>query len=206
MAIFIFAVVVSSVYGAYRTIFTIIHSSEKHAVLADRGGFVLSRMTEDLQSLILGKSGYFLGEEQSFAGARKDNLSFLSSAQIILGKTDMPRGRVLIRYFAEVDDRSGLFSLYRSEVAIMPGVKLDEEVTQKYLLCSGLKEIRFTYHDMAGSVVTTWKSDSDDTGKDQATPKIPFMVELELVFSENTSAKKTQVFRTIVALPQQGDR
>ena len=206
LAMFVFALVVSSVYGAYKATFAIIHSSEHQATIADRGGFVLSRITEDLESLILGKGGFFFGEEQSFAGGRKDSLSFLSSAQIILGKTDVPRGRVLINYFVEVDDRSGLLSLYRAETAILPGVNMGEGVRQKYLLCSGLKELRFTYHDTIGNVITTWQGDGSDMDKDREAQMLPVTVGVELVFPETALGKKMQVFRTIVALPQQGNR
>lgn len=206
LAMFVFALVVSSVYGSYKATFAIIHGSEHQAAIADRSGFVLARITEDLESLILGKGVFLFGEEQSFAGGRKDSLSFLSSAQIILGKTDMPHGRILISYLAEVDDRSGLLSLYRAETAILPGVKFGEGVRQKNLLCSGLKELRFTYHDTAGNVITTWKGDGSDKDKNREAQLIPVMVGVELIFPETVLDKKMQVFRTIVALPQQGNR
>jgi len=206
LAMFVFALVVSSVYGSYKATFAIIHGSEHQATIADRSGFVLSRITEDLESLILGKGGFLFGEEQTFAGGRKDSLSFLSSAQIILGKTDVSRGRILLSYLAEVDDRSGLLFLYRAETAILPGVKFGEGMTQKYLLCSGLKEIRFTYRDTAGNMITTWKGDGSDMDKGQEAQMLPVMVGVELLFPETVYSQKTQVFRTIVTLPQQGNK
>jgi general secretion pathway protein J len=206
LAMFVFALVVSSVYGSYKATFAIIQGSEHQATIADRSGFVLSRITEDLESLILGKDGFLFGEEQSFAGRRKDSLSFVSSAQIILGKTDVRRGRILISYLAEVDDRSGLLSLFRAETAILPGVKFGEGVSQKNLLCGGLKELRFTYHDSSGKVITTWKGDGSDIDNGQEAQMLPVMVGVELLFAEGALDKKMQVFRAIVALPQQGTR
>ncbi len=206
VAMFVLALVVSSVYGSYKATFAIIHGSEHQATIADRSGFVLTRIAEDLESLILGKGGFLFGEEQSFAGGRKDSLSFLSSAQIILGKTDVSRGRILISYLAEIDDRSGLLFLYRTETAILPGVKFGQGVMQKYLLCSGLKELRFTYHDKEGNMITTWNTNGSDIDKGKEAQMLPVMVGVELLFPETAYNQKTQVFRTIVALSQQGNR
>ncbi|MFH0784259.1 MAG: prepilin-type N-terminal cleavage/methylation domain-containing protein [Pseudomonadota bacterium] len=202
LAIFIFSLVVASVYGAYKVTFSVVHDSEHQALVADRSGFVLTRLTEDLESLILGKGAFLLGEEQSYAGARKDGLSFLSSAQVFLGKTDMPRGRLLISYLAEIDDRSGLLSLYRSETEVLPGIKIGEGMTQKHLLCSGLKELKLTYRDKTGNEVTTWKSDGNTAEDSQESTKLPLMVGVEMVFPEAAVGQKVQVFRTSIALPQ----
>lgn len=202
LAIFIFSLVVASVYGAYKASFSIIHDSEHQALFADRSGFVLSRITDDLESLILGEGAFLLGEEQSFAGGRQDRLSFLSSAQVFLGKTDMPRGRLLISYFAEIDDRSGLLNLYRSETEVLPGIRIGEGTTQKHLLCSDLAEMKFTYREKAGNGMTTWKSEENIAEEGQESTKLPVMVGVEMIFPETAVGQKVQVFRTSIALPQ----
>lgn len=207
VAMCIFALVVASVYGAYKTTFTTVQGSEHQAVRADRSGFILSRITEDLESLILGKRCLLLGEEHSAAGVHRDSLSFLSSAQILLGKDDIPRGRLLIEYSTDRDERSGLLALYRTETQVFPGVAVGASgVAQKNLLCRDLKEIRFTYHDVSGNILTRWKSDGSDNEKDQEVVKIPVLVYATLVFPGVASEKSEQTFTAGIALAQQGNK
>lgn len=207
VAICIFALVIASVYGAYKTTFSTIQGSEHQAVLADRSGFILARITDDLESMILGNRCFLLGEEHVATGMHSDTLAFVASSQIFLGKDDIPHGRLLIGYITEVDEKSGLLSLYRTETRVFPGVPIgDGGVAEKNLLCTGLKEIRFTYHDAVGNILTTWKSEGSDNEKDQEAVKIPVMVDVALVFPGIASEKSEQTFTTGIALPQQGDK
>jgi general secretion pathway protein J len=206
IAIFIFSLVMVSVYGAYRATFTVVDGSQHEVMLADRGGFILSRLSDDLDSLILGKSCYLRGEEHSIAGARNDSISFLSSAQIILGKSDVPHGRLLITYTAEPDDRSGLLHLYRAETEVLPGVKLGEGRSHKYLLASSLKEVRFTYHGEDGSAVSNWENSGNGAEQGQATSMLPVRVGVELSFPKKTAEGKMQVFKATVNISQQDQR
>lgn len=206
IAVFIFALVMVSVYGAYRSTFAVVDGSQHEVMLADRGGFILSRLGDDLESLILGKDCYLRGEEHSFAGARNDSIAFLSSAQIILGKSDVLHGRLLITYTAEPDDRSGLLHLYRAETEILPGVKLGAGPSHKYLLASGLKEVRFTYYGEDGSVATNWENTGNGSEQGQATSVLPVRVGVELSFPKKTAEGKMQIFKAAVNISQQDQR
>lgn len=206
IAVFIFSLVMASVYGAYRATFVVVHGSQHEVMLADRGGFILSRLGDDLDSLILGKDCYLRGEEHSFSGARNDSISFLSSAQILLGKSDVLHGRLLITYTAEPDDRSGLLHLYRAETEILPGVTLGEGPSHKYLLASGLKEVRFTYYGEDGSAATNWQNSGNGTEHGQASSVLPVRVGVELSFPKKTAEEKMQVFKATVNISQQDQR
>jgi general secretion pathway protein J len=85
---------------------------------------------------------------------------------------------------------------------VLPGIKIGEGMTQKHLLCSGLKELKFTYRDKTGNEVTTWKSDGNTAEDSQESTKLPLMVGVEMVFPEAAVGQKVQVFRTSIALPQ----
>jgi len=206
IAIFIFSLVIATVYGAYRATFAVVDSSQHEVMLADRGGFILSRLGDDLDSLILGKNSFLRGEEHSIAGARNDSISFLSSGQIILGKSDVPHGRLLITYTAEPDDRSGLLHLYRAETEVLPGIKLGEGPSHKYLLASGLKEVRFTYHGEDGSAASNWQKSGTGAEQDQETSVLPVRVGVELSFPKKTVGGRLQVFKATVNISQQDQR
>jgi len=200
LALFIFSLVVALVYATYRVTFGLIHGSEHQAVLAERSGLLLSQLTDDLESLILGDDAFFQGEEQTFNGGRMDRLSFLSSAHIVLGKDEIPRGRTVIGYSVEVDQQTGLLVLYRSETEVLPGVKTGDGLTQKNLFFKGLKELRFTYYDGAGNILTAWNSDAIEGDKSMESSAFPVMVGVELVFPDLSAISKVQVIGSKVAL------
>lgn len=206
LAIFIFAIVISSVYGAYQATFRITRGSEYQAEIAQQGGLVLARITADLESLILGKDGFMEGAEHDFSGARGDSLSFLADAHIVLRKADPPAGRAMIRYAALPDDDSGLLKLYRADTIPLPGVEFREEEARRHLLCAGLKEVRFTYHDLRGNSSADWRSDENGAGGNnggEQLPEFPALIEIELRFAESSDSERSTVFKTAVALPRE---
>jgi prepilin-type N-terminal cleavage/methylation domain-containing protein len=206
LAIFIFAIVISSVYGAYQATFRITRGSEYQTEIAQQGGLVLARITADLESLVLGKGGFMEGAEHDVSGARGDSLSFLADAHVVLRKADPPAGRAIIRYAALPDAGSGLLKLYRADTIPRPGVEFREEEARQHLLCAGLKEVRFTYHDLQGNTSADWRSDDNSTGGNtggEQLPEFPVLVEVELRFAESSSSERSTVFRTAVALPRE---
>ena len=200
LALFIFSLVVALVYATYRVTFSLIHGSEHQAALAEQSGLLLSQLTDDLESLILGDDVFFLGEEQTVNGGRRDRLVFLSSSHIVLEKDEIPRGRTLVGYSAEGDQQSGLLALYRSETEVLPGSKTGEGLTQKHLFFKGLKELRFHYYDSNGNILTAWNSDAIERDKDTESPALPVMVGVELVFPDLSATSKVQVVGAKVAL------
>ena len=58
----------------------------------------------------------------------------------------------MIRYSVQQDADSKLLQLYRVDLPFRPGY-LEQAVSQEkgYLLCDGLRAVRFTYYDQAGN-------------------------------------------------------
>ena len=202
IAMSIFAIVISAVYGAYRATFQITRGSEYQAEVAQHAGIVLDRIAEDLGSLVISKGGFFLGEEHGFAGFRGDSLSFISYAHIILSKSDPPAGRAMIRYSVEQNNKSGLLRLYRSDTILLPGVEPGKEEESRDILCDGLKEVRFTYHDKQGNPNAEWLSNGGGMGGEKPL-EFPAVVEVELHFSEFENSKRSYTYKTAIALPME---
>jgi len=204
IAIFIFAIVISSVYGSYRATFHIIHGSESRLVIAKNARVVVERLAEDLGSLVTGTGGEFKGETHELAGAHGDSLAFVSLAHLILRKSDLHAGQTLIQYQAESDDKTGLLNLYRSEIPLLPGVGADSGKAQKRLMCQGLREISFTYLGRDGDKAEEWQVDEVvPTSGNAASKESPFpaLVYIELKFAESAESDSSTLFRTAVALP-----
>lgn len=205
IAMFIFAIVVSSVYGAYRSSFHVIHGSEYQLQVANNARVVLERLSEDLEAIIPGKEEVFRGERHEYSGKRGDSLSFTSSAHLILRKTDIYSGPSLIRYQVELDNDTGLLDLYRLDKVLLPGIEPDEEDdVRKHLICRGLQEFRFTYRDQDGNESEEWDREEEESsgqdGAEGASP-LPSLVYVELVFADSAESDNSAVFKTAVALP-----
>ena len=204
IAIFIFAIVVSSVYGAYRSAFHVIHGSEYQLHIANSARVVLERLAEDLEAIVPGEDEVFRGERHEYSGKRGDSLSFASAAHLILRKTDINSGPSLIRYQAEPDDETGLLDLYRLDKLLLPGIEPDEEDVRKHLICRGLKEFRFTYRNQDGNESEEWDIEEENSpGQDGAetVSLLPSLVYVELVFADSAESYDSTVFKTAVALP-----
>lgn len=208
IAIFIFAIVISSVYGAYRATFHIVQGSGYQLDIANRARIVIERLSEDLGSIVAGPDGVFHGERHKYADSRGDSLSFVSSAHLVLRKTDMYSGHALIQYQSELDQETGLLNLYRSDTVLLPGnetvVGTDNENGQRHLICQGLAEFRFTYLDRDGNESEEWQMDAvvpPGQGSPPEESPFPSLVFIELKFAKSVDSDSITVFKTAVALP-----
>ncbi len=200
LAIFIFGVVVSAVYGSYSATFYVVNSTEKKMAVATRAQTVLERISEDLASLVQGDEGFFSGEQHENSGMRGDSLSFISATHIGLTKGDNLAGYATISYSAEEDEETGLLKLYRSDSPLIPGKREEEIEDAGYLLCDGLQEVRFSYFDSDNVESEEWQSRDDEAdGENQS---FPVMVTIVLEFADSAESEHVTFFTTSVALPR----
>ncbi len=203
IAIFIFAIVVSSVYGSYRATFHIINGSESRLQIANGARVVFEILAEDLGSIVTGPGVVFRGETNDYSGNRGDSLSFVSSAHLVLRKADIHAGPVLIRYEVEPDAETGLLNLYRLQSVLLPGVAPDEEEAARHLVCRGLQEFRFTYLDRDGNETEEWQVEEREVpgeGTAEEESPLPALVSVELRFAEEMDSDDSTLFKTAVAL------
>ncbi len=209
IAIFIFGIVISSVYGAYRATFTIVHGSEYQLEITNKARAVVERLQTDLGSVVTGPGVVFRGERHAYADAVGDNLLFVSSAHLVLRKTDTFAGHTLIQYESELDMTTGLLNIYRTEMAHMPGMKIDDFAAdksgQKYLICQGLREFRFTYLDRDGNETEEWLVDEtapSDPDQPPEEAQFPVLVSIKFSFAKSADSDSRTNFKTAVALPR----
>lgn len=206
IAIFIFAIVISSVYGAYRATFKIIHGSESRLSISRNARVAMERITDDLHSIVAGPGGELRGERHDQGGTRGDSLAFISSSHLVLNKQDSQAGYAVIAYSALRNEKSGLLELHRSDRVILPGAEKEKNDLQQEILAEGLREVNFTFLDADGRETDEWQSDEgrEDRGggEDLAEPLLPALIYVKLVFAEAADSKEGTVFKTAVALPQ----
>lgn len=204
IAVSIFAIVISSVYGSYRATFHIVHGSEFRLKIANSARVVVERLSDDLSSIVTGPGGVFRGERHGYSGARGDSLSFVSAAHLVLTKADTLSGYALVEYLVEPDEETGLLNLYRLDIVLLPGIETGGEDIQKHLICQGLQEFRFTYFDRDGNETEEWQVEevvAPSEGAALGESPFPSLVGVELKFAESVESDSSTFFKTAVALP-----
>ena len=200
-AIFIFTIVISSVYGAYNATFHIIHGSEAHLNESHKARAALERISEDLTTLVTGPGAFLQGTEQEVSGSRGDDISFISSTHVALRENDTLRGDTLIQYSSQADETSGTIQLMRSDAVKLPGATTENTSDSKFLLCSGLKEVRFTYFSVDGEETTEWETENQEQEDGNLVPPdLPVMISIELIFPAQNTDKNGSIFKTAVSL------
>ena len=201
-AIFIFAIVITSVYGAYRTTFHIIQGSAAILNESHRARAAIERITEDFTSIVAGPGGYLVAREQDVDGNRADSVTFISSTHISFTTEDVLKGDAVIRYTSEQDETGETIRLLRSDTIKKPGTKAETTSGTDYILCTGLQEFRLTYYSREGEETTDWETESKREPDGTVSPAdLPAMVSIELVFPGTDSEVDGTVFKTAVALP-----
>lgn len=205
IAVFIFAIVISSVYGSYRATFATVDGAEGRLQMSAGASIVLERMADDLAAIVAGPGGYFRGEKQEHLSRRGDSLTFISTAHLALDRDELISGRNLIEYSVEPAEEGGLLQLYRSDTRLLPGVDAADSEPRRYVICTGLQEVRFSYVDAEGGEAEEWQDDEQQLpgaeGGEQE-PTLPGLVYMELRFADSMESDQGTVFRTAAALPQ----
>jgi general secretion pathway protein J len=200
LAILIFTIVLSAVYGAYITTINVADTTELQADINRRARTALDRIAADLGGVYLGDGGSLKGRRQELQGNRADTLEFTSTAHLAFTRKAQPAGFAMIRYSVQQDTESQLLQLYRADIPFRPGY-LEQALSQEkgYLLCDGLRAILFTYYDQAGNQVDDWQTEENTGQAGEKEKKIPALLEVALRFPEE--GKDGLLFKTAVAMP-----
>lgn len=203
IAIFIFAVVLTTIFGSYNFIFSTTDAFDSGIAVYESARNCLNRMTTDLQAvhvsfppaytppgLDASPDPYrFSGEIDTVGNTVFSRLRFASLAHITFEKSRQ-EGIAEIVYYVQPGD-NGTFILRRSD-ALYPYKPFREKGTDP-VLCENLKSLKITYYDAEGADADHWDSDSDEFK--YATPRA-VGIQLEL-----GNGSFSQQFATLVALP-----
>lgn len=202
IAIFIFAVIATTIFGSYNLIFSSTGALDSGIAIYESARNCLSRMTVDLQSVYVAfPSAYtpevgtspdlyrFAGDTVTIGAAGFPRLRFTSLAHVAFDKSRSEGIAEIVYYVRPGED--GTFSLRRAD-ALYPYEPFREKGTDP-ILCENLKSLKFTYYDAQGVDTDRWDSDSDDV--QYATPRA---VGIALEIGDESFS---QQFTTLVGLP-----
>jgi general secretion pathway protein J len=209
IAIFIFAVVLTTIYTSYTGTVRVVNQTESEADIYQMARIAMERMIEDLESVYLPQNGeatraeesdehefQFVGEDREIRGRSADTLRFISRSHVDLSGEDQGTGKAEIGYYVRENDGGDGFVLYRIDRPMLGNTfSLDEE-TGGLVLCERLMSVDFSYYDKNGEVYRSWDPTSEGSGG-----KIPRKISISLEFVNASNPEMPFKFMTIVTLP-----
>ena len=209
ITIFIFVVVLTTIYTSYTGTFRVVNETESQAEIYRMARIAMERLIEDLESTYVPKSEendqqdedraqtfQFVGKDQEIGGRHADTLRFVSRACLNLSEDDEDTGKTKIEYNVKENTAEEGFVLYRSDKPFLEEGFANEEDFDGVALCDGLVSVNFTYYEKKGEPLETWDSTS---GEHKNT--IPRMVSILLEFVNPLNSKTPLQFMTSVSIP-----
>ena len=208
LAMFIFTVVLSTLYTAYTGTFRNVDETESQADIYRMARIALERITEDLESAYMPphagglpteekppQSVAFVGETALISDRSADTLLFLSRAHLVFDEEEVDATSAKIAYdVRQNEEDEGVFILYRTDT---PGFEEGpEQGTGGLILCDGLHAIDFIYYDDEGREHDRWDSTTEEF-KD----RLPAMVSIVLEFVNKRNPEAPLKFVSGVVLP-----
>ncbi|MEJ2658283.1 MAG: prepilin-type N-terminal cleavage/methylation domain-containing protein [Desulfobacterales bacterium] len=203
IAIFIFAVIITTIFTSYSSISSGNEIIDQKTDAYEMATNCLNRMILDLKSIYLSlPPGYsppalgeppelyrIVGDTVDVDGTAFPRLRFTSFSHISFGEISKS-GIAQIVYYVQAEE-DGNYVLKRADT-LYPYDKLEEK-TGDPVLCRNVKSLTFKYYDKDGTEYDLWDSDGEDFG--YSTPKT---IEIKLELAEGSDSL---VFETMVNFP-----
>jgi general secretion pathway protein J len=203
IAIFIFSVIVTTIFGSYNSVFTGAEVMNQDVTSYETARTCLNRMIFDLESIHVSFSPQYsppdfnappdpyriIGSTVNVQTVSFPKLRFTSTAHVSFGgKTESHIAEIV--YYVQATDNE--YYLLRRADNLYPYEEFEENANDP-VLCENLKSLTFNYYDGEGTKYDTWDSDTEDFG--YATPSA-IGITLELA-----NGVDSLWFKTMITLP-----
>jgi len=203
IAIFIFAIIVTTIFGSYNSVFTGAEEINQGITSYETARNCLNRIIFDLESVHLSLPPQYappdfngppdpyriVGDTNNVQNISFPKLRFTSTAHVSFGGKAESSIAEIVYYVQATDD--GNYLLRRAD-NLYPYQPFEEKSSDP-VLCENLKSLTFKYYDWEGTEYDLWDSDAEDFG--YATPAA-IGIKLEL-----TGVTDSLWFKTMVTLP-----
>jgi general secretion pathway protein J len=197
IAVFILAIVLSTVYASYTGTFRTIRATETDAEVYGMARTVLERMTRDLEATASWKGAFtFTARPYNLGNREFTRLIFRSTAHIAFGEQEESAGFAVIEYGVEEGTEKEGYTLSRSDSLYRDPGKEDAP-TGGFLLCDRVETLTYLFFDSAGKAYETWDKGDNEAQKKKA----PAMVEIRLGLVNEKDREHPFPFMTRVRLP-----
>lgn len=208
LAIFIFSIVVTTIFGSFNAVFSSSDKLHQGSDLYEMGKNCLARMVADLREIyvtrspLYAKPGFddppepyrFFGDSSYTVDGTFSRMRFTSFAHLPFGE-NQEEGIAEIIYYVSLT-REGEAVLRRADT-LFPYERFTdnrlEERASDPILCERLKSLRFSYFDEEGTEYEYWNSESDEF--DYAAPRA---VKITLEIGDPETDLASLFFETMV--------
>ncbi len=198
IAVFILAIVLSTVYAAYQGTFRIIADTERESEIYGMATSTMNRMLKDLGAVAMLNGAFrFVSRPSVAAGADFAELTFISRAHLAFREDESSGALAEIAYYVEQEGEEGSYRLLRSD-RLNAEAGDDGGKRRGFVICEGLSSLKFKFIDNAGKEHPAWDSVNGAEGEKN---KAPAMVVLELRLANPQDKERPYVFATSVFLP-----
>jgi len=204
ISIFIFSIIITTVFASYRSVFFSAEKINAGLDLYGMTGSCLNRISLDLNGIAISHLPEYtkpefdsipdpyrvVGDRSDMSGADFPRLRFSSRSHVPLDGSVYESVAEIVYYVSE-DEGSG-YMLRRSDRLYPYGPP--EEQADDPVLCEKLKSLVFTYYDTEGESYDSWNSESEDVS--YATPK-----SINILLEVGDEGVASRLFETMVMLP-----
>lgn len=201
LAILIFGILMTIVFGSFHAVFSGADVVEEHIRADEMAQECLNRIVMDLKAVQVTPDLRYappeqdnppdghriVGESRTESGESFAQLRFSSAAHLPIERR-LPGGVAEIVYYVTGSPEAGYF--LRRFDRVLQDTPF-EEPGDDPILCANVKSIQFRFFDDAAEEHETW--DSDDSGVDYATPRAIGIL-LEIGNDENSYLYRSKVF------------
>jgi general secretion pathway protein J len=205
LAIFILAIVMSTVYTSYTGTLRIVEDTRYSDYIYGMARNTMKRMIADMESISPYKGAFrFLSEENDMGDKDFTDLTFLTSAHLDFFEGNSSRTALVSYYVEEGKDKEG-YLLKRSDILYRGGKEVETEDLKGagFVLCDSLKSVKYTFYDSGGEEYEDWDTASPIKPGSEGAPRL---ISVELEFMNPKDAENPFHFTTRVFVPMAGAR
>jgi len=198
IAVFILAIVLSTIYAAYLGTFRIIQQSETDREIYGMARNTMQRLMKDLSSIAAyGGKFKFVSRTARIGGANFADLTFVANSHLAFAEEEPLTGLAEITYYVDEDPSGEGYRLMRKDI-LTTGKDIEGEGRGGFILCSKLHALRYIFFDNNDQEFDFWDSSADAAGQKN---KVPSMVAIQLQLVNDRDNDQPFMFMTRVLLP-----
>jgi general secretion pathway protein J len=198
IAVFILAVVLSTVYAAYTGTFRITKDSDEAREVYGMARNTMDRLLKDIGALSTTDGKFNLISRPSEVGrADFTDLTFISRSHLSLSENEIQSGLAEITYYVDEDETKEGYRLMRRDV-LYAGASNEERNQGGFVLCERLHSLTYRFINAAGRESDSWDSASDAEGQKN---RAPAMIYIELKLTNEKDRDQPYTFATKVFVP-----
>jgi general secretion pathway protein J len=199
IAIFILALVLSTIYGAYTGTLRIVRQTDREDEIYGMARSTMKRMVADIGAICRYGNKFVCVSQTSEMGDTLTELMFLARSHV-----DFERGSSSsitgITFYVVEGEAKDEYVLMRNDVLHAGDGTAVFEKDNGHILAQGITSIMYTFYDKNGNEFERW-----DSGTDEHKDKAPAVVAIHMEFDNPDNEDTPYRFMTKVYIPAAGE-